>query len=285
MGNGWMIVPILPIIVGIGLAVVLAGILITAVASLPQQGTTSTPFTSTPTLSPAIAGILSLYASAIIALFAVYLVGAFAIYYLIDRRNRHFRRQQRLFSSISAYLSTRSPEGGPRANISRLAELHDDSLFEEQERPAGVWALLYVVVSSVAPIVGLVVAYNLTQDLRKHEQRQSDYQQTLSLALDDAGIRRAPFGSYRSHNKDPIVYVILTAVTAGLFWVYWFYTLLNDYNEHFADQAMFEDQLLSILKPSTKCTNCGGAIPQEARFCPLCGTPQPSKAEYSGRPI
>ncbi|OFX16586.1 hypothetical protein A3K71_06320 [archaeon RBG_16_50_20] len=260
MGYAWMIVPVLPIIVAIALIMALIGIVI---SSIPTFQPGEPP-------SPAFVGIFALYALALMAFYAVLLVGAFAVFYFADRRNRHFRRQQMLFAAISSYLQART-NVGVGENFEKLTQLNEDSIFEEQDRPAGLWAILYVFVT---PIVGLVVAYNLTQDLRKHEERQAEHQQVLVPAFDEAGVARPTFTACRRHNRDPMVYLILTAITAGLFWIYWFYTLLRDYNEHFADHAAFEDQILASLKPLAVCRACGGSIPQDAKFCPICGAPQ-----------
>lgn len=260
MGYSWMIVPVLPIIAGLALVATLIGIVISSITTL-QPGQVPTQ---------ALAGIFSVYGLALIVFYAVLLIGAFAIFYFIDRRNRHFKRQQLLFGAISSYLLVRE-SSRVSENVGKLTQLVEDSMFEELDRPAGLWALLYVFVT---PIVGLVAAYNLTQDLRKHEERQVEYQQALASAFEEAEFTSPSTAAQKAHNRDPMVNIILTAITGGLFWIYWFYTLLKDYNEHFADQAAFEDQVLSALKPSTTCKACGGMVPQDAKFCPLCGAPQ-----------
>jgi len=262
MGNAWAIVPILPLVVGIALFVALIGLVVTSLSNIQQS-------TNVPS---GIADIFSLYVFAIIAVYAVVLLGAVAFYYFIDRRNRHFQRQRALFASVPAYLLT--TKGTPRhENIAKLVELSDDSRFEEQLKPASLWAISYIFAT---PIVGLVLAYSLTQDLRKHEERQSAYQQALPSAFEEAGLAPPSLSTSRYHKRDPILYVVLTAITAGLFWIYWFYALLQDYNEHFLDQAIFEDNVLDALKPMTKCAACGGLIPQNVKFCPLCGAAQSS---------
>lgn len=268
MGYVWMLVPILPIIVGIAVAVSVIGILISAISKV---GSVQQPESAVPIIGE----IFALYGFAIISFYVVLLAGSFALYYLIDRRNGHFKRQQQLFLTLPKYLSS----GGkaPSAeSISRLTQLSEDSVFEERDRPAGLWSVLYLFVT---PIVGLIVAYNLTQDLRKHDELQSAYQTALVGGFTEADIQAPTFAPYRPHKRDPILFTILTAITAGLFWIYWFYTLLKDYNEHFQDQARFEDQILASLKPqpATKvCATCSGAVPENARFCPHCGRPQSS---------
>ncbi len=268
MGYVWMIVPILPIIAGIAIAVSIIGILVSAIS---RVGSLQQPQNA----APIVGEILGLYGFAIMSLYLVLLVGSFALYYLIDRRNAHFKRQQQLFSMLPTYLASR--EKAPRAESNyRLAQLSEDSVLEERDRPAGLWAVLYLFVT---PIVGLIVAYSLTQDLRKHEDLQSAYQTSLVGAFSEAGIQLPTFASDRAHKRDPILLIILTAITAGLFWIYWFYTLLKDYNEHFRDQTRFEDQILASLKPqpaTNPCATCGGAVPETARFCPNCGRPRSS---------
>lgn len=260
MGYWWLIVPILPVFVIIIAFGALVSLVVSSLPNVQQLGSDVAE----------IAAIASLYAFTVFALYAVLLFGALSFYYLIDRRNRHFKRQQRLFSAIPRYLLAIS-ESASRERIARLIELSDDSTFEEVDRPGSLWAIFYLF---TAPIVVFIVAFNLTQDLRKHEERQLAYQQTLPPAFEEAGIAPAPFPTPRSHDRDPVLYVVLTAITAGLFWIYWFFTLLRDYNEHFQDQAAFEDQMLAAMKPTVKCAACGGSIPQNVRFCLLCGAAQ-----------
>ena len=254
MGYIWMFVPVLPVLVGIGLAVSLIGILVSVFSRI---GSLQQPESAI----PAAGAILALY--------------AFAIYFMIERRNCHFRRQQRLFSTLQRYLSSKT-EAVENENVFRLWQSSEESALEERDRPAGLWSVLYLFVS---PIVGLIVAFNLTQDLRGHEELQAKYQTTLLGALSDVGIVPPTFPQCRLHKRDPILFIILTAITGGLFWIYWFYTLLKDYNQHFQDQARYEDQILALLKPQPpirKCSTCGGAVPESAKFCFHCGTKQTS---------
>lgn len=261
MGSAWMIVPILPVAAVIILVSASIGIILSAIRNF-QPGETALQ-------AQVLAGIFTLYGAFILVLYVVLLIGAFAIFYFLDRRNRHFTRQQMLFTAISSYLTSKNRIGSEA--IGKLCGITDDSLLEEHDRPAGLWAILYVFVT---PVVGLVVAYNLTQDLRKHEERQQGYQTSLALAIEETGAPRPSFALSRGHRRDPMVYLVLTAITAGLFWIYWYYRILRDYNEHFEDQAVFEDQILATLKPTIKCKSCGGEVPTGAKFCPLCGSPQ-----------
>jgi uncharacterized membrane protein len=268
MGYLWMIVPLLPTVAAIAIGAALVGILASAISRI---GSFTQPSTAQTAIAPIVGEIFALYGLAIIIFYGVLLFSALGFYYLIDRRNRHFARQQLLFSTLHQYLASKAPTS---ENASRLDHLSEDSVYEERDRSADLWALLFLFVT---PIVGLLAANNLTQDLRKHDGLQSSYQTALVGAFGDAGFQPPSFSPYKFHKRDPVLFIILSAITAGLFWIYWFYTLLKDYNEHFTDQAKFEDQILSLLmpKPSGRtCGTCGGNVPDNARFCPSCGRPQ-----------
>lgn len=268
MGYTWMIVPLLPPAAATAIGTLFIGIL---VSILPNIQSISQATTAPSTIEPMMGGLVALWAFGAIMLLAIFLFSALSFYYLIDRRNRHMGRQQLLFSTLHQYLASKSPGS---ENVAQLGYLTDDSTFAEGHRPAGLWALLVLFLS---PIVGLIAAYSLTQDLRTHDELQSKYQTALTASLVDAGFQTPNFSTYKSHNRDPGLFVILTAVTGGVFWVYWFYTLLKDYNEHFTDQVRFEQQILQTLIPppiQKNCGTCGGTVPPSAKFCPNCGSQQ-----------
>jgi hypothetical protein len=268
MGYKWMIVPLLPVAAAIAIGAIFVGIL---VSILPRIGNLSQPTTAESAIEPILGGVLTLYGGGVIVFFAVLFFGALSFYYLIDRRNHHFGRQQLLFSTIHLYLASKVPAS---ENISQLGYLSEDSTYAEGVRPAGLWALLFLFLS---PIVALIASYSLTQDMRKHDELQSKYQVALAPSLVEAGFQEPNFPPYKPHNRDPVLFIILTAITGGLFWIYWYYTLLKDYNEHFTDQAKFEEQILKTLIPlptQRTCGRCGGTVPPGARFCPNCGSQQ-----------
>ena len=268
MGYGWMIIPILPIAMITMLGAAVFGILVSAISSM---GPITQPQDVQSVLTPIAGEIFAVYGSALIGFFLVLMFGALAFYRLLDRRNRHFARQQLLFSNFHRYLSL-TGAGGSAEAVSRLGHISEDSMQVEHQRPAGVWAVLFLFLS---PVAGLVIPYDLTNDLRFHEALQARYQAALVDAFRQAGYPTPLFPASKLHKRDPLLFIILCAITAGLFWIYWFYTLLRDYNDHFADQARFEDQVLGVLKPSAPkevCKSCGGEIPENARFCPSCGT-------------
>lgn len=257
----WMIIPILPILAGIALATTLVQIIVQLIPKITTLDESS--------LATVMTQILALYGLAIFSFFVAAVLGGIAMYYLIRRRNSHFMRQQQLFETLAEYVTLRSSQTDD--NGLRLRLIVDDSKVTEIARPAALWATMNIFVT---PLVGLIVAYSLTKDLAKHEEHQSKYAQTLNSAMNALNVPIPALAVTKPHRRDPLLYLILTAITGGLFWIVWFYTLLKDYNEHFIEQANFEDTILQTLSPMGRigtCPNCNAPIPDGARFCPSCG--------------
>lgn len=268
MGNAWMLIPVLPILLVIALVAGFVQAIVPMVPNLPGlQGSAAS--------SALLGQLVGLYALAIVSLYAALFLLSLALYYLIDRRNNHFKRQQLLFKTLVKYLEAETKAKSVHPSTIKLAELCEDSMFDEEIRSAGIWAILNLFVT---PMVSPILAFNLTQDLCKHDLRQIDFQETLISALAEIGVTLPSSVNVKPLKRDTILLLLLTIITAGLFWIYWFHILLKDYNEHFANQALFEDKLLAALKltQQAKCGTCGGSVPENARFCPFCGKPQTS---------
>jgi hypothetical protein len=295
MGYIWMIVPILPLLLAILGAAILLGFILRVIAAGISGPTPTAPF---PTDS--MAAILMLgWIGLILVGFIISVFGAVALYYMISRRNNHFRRQRMFTSILLPYLEVKLKEKGRSPNtISALALLNRDSEYEETEKSPAVWAVLYLFVS---PIVGLYVFHFLTHDLYKHFKRQVDLGRSLEASLKDLDIQFVSPAQYEIKRRETILYIILTIITVGLFWIYWFYLQLKEYNEHFKSQWKLEDQLMNTLRtqmeglpPETHgpalptapqapshvglkyCQYCGKAILLDAKFCDLCGKQQPA---------
>jgi len=295
MGYVWMIVPILPLLLAVLGAAIFLGLVLTAIAT----GITTPAPTGFAPIS-FMEGILILaWIGLILVGFIVSIFGAIALYYMISRRNDHFRRQRMFTSILLPYLETKLKEKGRSSNaISTLALLNRDSEYEETEKSPAVWAVLYLFVS---PIVGLYVYHFLTQDLYKHFKRQVELGRNLDALLKDLDVQLVSPAQYEMKRRETILYMILTIITVGLFWIYWFYLQLKEYNEHFKSQWKLEDQLMNILRtrmeglpPETYaaalptappaplplglkyCQYCGKAILLDAKFCDLCGKQQPA---------
>ena len=212
MSYAWMIVPILPLAAAIAILSSFVGIIV----SILPRVSNLTQTTAQNAFTPVVAGLLALYGLAVTVYFGVLFLGALSFYFMIERRNRHFVRQQLLYSALYQYLASKKTDSASVANLGYLTE---DSAAQDNPKPAGIWALLFMFVS---PIIGLILSYTLTRDLRKHEAAQSKFQTELAASLGEAGFVQPDFSSYRPRGSDPILFLILSAITGGLFWIYWY---------------------------------------------------------------
>jgi len=295
MGYVWMIVPILPLLLAILGAAILAGFILEVIATGISAPSPTAPTFSTESL---VTVFMLGWIGLILVGFIISIFGAVALYYMVLRRNNHFRRQRIFTSILLPYLEAKLKEKEKSSNaVSVLALLNRDSEYEEAEKPAAVWAVLYLFVS---PIVGLYVFHFLTNDLYKHFKRQIDFSGNLEALLKDLDVQFVSPAQYEVKRRETVLYIILTIITAGLFWIYWFYLQLKEYNEHFKSQWRLENQLMNTVRtmeglpsethppslptaplapspPGLKyCHYCGKALSLDARFCDLCGKEQPA---------
>jgi len=243
----WIGVYLLPIIATIIWAVVLVSALISyfiSLIELPPTPDQLPPFPWTPLLSAATAG---LYLT-VIATFILFII---LTYRLVKRRNHHFRRQTLLFEDITATIKKATTKKGVDAEFD-LGSL-DRTLREikaeetESEKSAMLWAIL-------SPFTGLAllyVWYFLMKDFNKHEKREDAFWTETSNILNKAGIKlELPARTEPLFERSFALYFILTLITAGLFGIYWLYTLLKDPNVHFCYHTKIEDYILPILENS-----------------------------------
>jgi ABC-type multidrug transport system fused ATPase/permease subunit len=171
------------------------------------------------------------------------------IYKLVQRRNKHFSRQQLFMDDMIAALKSiaSKKKDGVGDKIDALERSLRETRMEETEKSAALWAILTLITG----IAGLYVLYFLTKDFYKHE-RKEDYAITDIYALLNAcGIpatapRRMEI-SQPIPERSFVLYLILTIVTLGIFGIYWYYCLIEDPNRHFKYHVTLEDQLVDTI--------------------------------------
>ncbi len=172
------------------------------------------------------------------------------IYMLIKRRNEHFKRHQLLEEDIVRVLT--SSAGKKRAKIEdKLASIElssREAKLNEKEQPAFLWAILCFFIS----IVSLYVGYFLMRDFYRHERREDFFLEDLEKTAGPIVALELPRRFRSTPDRNIILYIVLTILTAGLFGIYWLYTLIVDPNNHFDHQGKWEDKLLSSMSKTTR---------------------------------
>ena len=241
MSNVWLLVYILPIIVGVIFSVYFFVSLMDIFASnYPYPPVFSSYDGFGAQLMPAwitigLTGLIN------------FTVAIVLTYKLVNRRHTHFKRQK--FISEDAIASIKSigkmKDTEVEANLSSIERTVREANAEETEKSGILWAIL----SAFVPFVQLYVGYFLMNDFYRHEQREDGLWADISKALDKLGINfSVPRRTEAIPNRSFVLYLILSIITAGLFGVYWLYILLKDPNEHFKYHIQAENQLMSTLE-------------------------------------
>ena len=241
MSAAWVIVPILPVVASI---LFFTGIFLTALSG----GFVTTPPTpgTTPMFAAGFAGLLAIF---VVGIFAVGILYVFMLYKLVKRRNAHFNRQRFLYEDLINMAKDLASKKGVDLSLplNNLDRTHREAMVEETEKSAALWVILTLVTG----IAGLYVFYFLMKDFFKHERREDLFIDDLNRALITNGFTvNLPRRNVPIPDRSFILYFILSFITFGLFQIYWLYVLLEDPNNHFRQQALIEDTIISQVAPS-----------------------------------
>lgn len=168
------------------------------------------------------------------------LVELYAVYKWIDRRNKHFTRVHKLYTTIISLAESIAP-GEPE--LARMKSLAEEARDREREKSPGLWLILMIFLGFIA---WAYVMHFLSRDFAEHESRERRF----FLALSDMLKRRGAALTVPERavpERNTLLYAVLTVVTLGLFGLYWVYTVTNDPNKHFQQHRLFEQKLLQAL--------------------------------------
>ena len=135
-------------------------------------------------------------------------------YFSVERRNGHFRRQVEFEQRVAAFFNK---------------EWKTTSI---PDRNAKLWAASIILVVPVFAII-----YLLSKDLLLHEKRQRDF---LTVFY--------PEWKFMPQSISIRKYVLITLVTLGFGVIYWFYRVVNVYNNHFKEQRHIEYELVKLME-------------------------------------
>ncbi len=186
------------------------------------------------------AGVMASLGTAIGISIIGIIVNFYVIYKWIKRRNEHFRRTHALWSSVVSALEA---AGIDEPEVIGIKDALNEAKYDEQEKSAGLWTILTIV-----PFVIYYVYHFLNKDFVKHERREMRILNNLrDLLRKRGGYVEVPVEP-TIKDRSTFLYFILSIITAGIFQLYWVYTLTKDPNEHFRMHRMFEERLLDSLR-------------------------------------
>lgn len=243
MSNAWLLVYIVPIIVGFVAAGYAIISLLDFVSSIDPL---ASPYYYSYDALPE--GFVFLWLMLGLSSLVNFVVSIVLTYMLVNRRSTHFKRQKFLFEDIIAAINSLAKTKNVEVETSLLPLERSvrEANAEETEKSAILWAIL----SAFVPFVQLYVYYFLMKDFYRHERREDGFWEDADRALNKLDISfSVPRRTEAIPNRSFVLYLILTIITTGLFGVYWVYVLLKDPNIHFKYHIEAESQLLSALEP------------------------------------
>lgn len=241
MSNAWLLVYLVPIIVGVVSTIIFSVLLVNTFSSIYPTDTYNYSFDRFPvefTVTMTVIGLVGLINVAVSIVF---------MYILVNRRYTHFKRQKFLYEDIIAAIGSlqKPDETDVDVSLSSLERTSREASAEEIDKSAILWSIL----SAFIPFVQLYVYYFLMNDFYRHEKREDGFWTDTRKALNTLGVnfsvpRRTEAMPYRNF----VLYLILLIVTVGLFGVYWIYVLIKDPNEHFKYHIKTENILISSIE-------------------------------------
>ncbi len=235
----WVFLPILAIV----LSVVVAAAYVAATIAAFNR-------TATPPTQEMIAPFFGGFAVAIGISVVAEVLFLYFFYLLIRRRNQHFPRQQRFFNDLTTVLraaaSRRNVDVGPMLGSIESSVRY--AQVEEAEKSAVLWVIL-LLVPFVNLIAELYILYFLTNDFYRHERREDGMLSDVERALAPMGVQFIFHRNGPIPHRSFVLYVVVTIITFGIFGIYWEYVLIKDPNDHFANHAVYEPEILQLLAP------------------------------------
>ena len=260
MSAAWIVVPLLEIITVIVFIILIVVLVIDYIIRLQLQGgplPTTNPF-----LAPEFFALVRAfsYVEFVLGLFFAYM-----LFKLIKRRNTHFARQSYVYEDMTTVAKEVAAKKGTDVTLSlnNIQRALREARSEETEKNAVLWVIL-TLAGSIAALGGgtgaggallpglatLYIFYFLNKDFFNHERREDAYFEEMNRMMMTLGVATTlPRRSYPTPSRGFVLYIVLTIVTIGFFWVYWTYTLLNDPNNHFRQQSMAEDTFIMQVTP------------------------------------
>lgn len=262
MSTGWIAFPLLLIISVIVFFVIILAEIFGYIFSVAPGATLS------------YADILRPIASTILAFsiiaFVLNIAIAYMIYKLVQRRNTHFSRQTLLYEDLTSVaeelVAIKGAQMEARISLNNLDRTAREARVYEPEKSAVLWVMLTLAGTSLPtatliatstgagllPLLAvLYVYYFLMKDFYRHERREDQFIRDLLGAFAISGLNVSlPHRNPPLPERSFALYLVLSVVTVGFFWVYWVYVLLNDPNNHFRQQMMIEDTIMAQLSAS-----------------------------------
>ncbi|MEW6020224.1 MAG: DUF4234 domain-containing protein [Pseudomonadota bacterium] len=176
--------------------------------------------------------------------------GLYVLYKLMDRRQQHFERMVSMRYYLIQMLREKAQAAGQldelATEISQLEGMHLQSTNRDREGEKN--PIMWLVLGIATSVTNFYVYYFLNDDFRAHEANERIFMMRASEVMQRLGITYQQIvPNMAVPERNFVTFLILTFITCGIYGVYWWYTLIEDGNNHFNNHAMWENQVYAIV--------------------------------------
>ncbi|HIJ00598.1 MAG: hypothetical protein PWQ88_499 [Candidatus Methanomethylophilaceae archaeon] len=216
-------------------------------------------------------GALDLFFSLSLYLALHFLMILAAFYLLMSRNEKHSQRERELRSLLIEYVRCRAEETSVENELRSMIEIDRQIAKKEKPAPSVLTAFLiglplFAMVLMVEPaftnialstgaalyviacLVLLYAMWNVTDFPRKHEREWIRFQKAAVAALEKMGVNGLVPMRKTVGIRSFTIFLLISVITAGLFFSIWTWLLLRDMNAHFQEQWAFEWSLIESLR-------------------------------------
>jgi hypothetical protein len=177
--------------------------------------------------------------------------GLYITYQLVRRDRDHNRRRLELLDAATAYAWERAQAQGAadelRPNFDRIAmNLNVMRQMTGDFRDPVIWTVLTLVASTIVHVILFIL---MDQDLVKHDANEGAVESELATIYARLGVsvpQPDPSRVKAQHNY--VARIIVTLVTCGIYFFWWLYDVMVDWNKHFEINWAWEDGLANAVQ-------------------------------------
>jgi Domain of unknown function (DUF4234) len=176
--------------------------------------------------------------------------GFYVFYQLVRRMRDHNARRLELLDAATAVAWEQAGRQGLQQELEPSFQRAAGHLavlrrMTHDFREPVIWLVLAIVARGITEVVAFVL---LDQDLVKHEQAEAGVEHELSVIYDPLG-QPLPFPDL-DRVKRPDNYVgriVATIFSLGIYMFWWYYNQMEEPNEHFISNWIYEDELVNAV--------------------------------------
>jgi hypothetical protein len=177
--------------------------------------------------------------------------GFYVFYQMVRRMRDHNARRLDLLEAALAFGWEEAERRGLQDDLTpsfQRASLHVATLRKQttEFRDPIIWLLLSIIASAVIHVIAFIL---LDQDLVTHDQAEVGIEYELALIYGQLGQQLSFPDQLRvKHPHNYVGRVVATVFSFGIYFLWWYYNMMREGNEHFYKNWTQEDALANAVQ-------------------------------------